>query len=522
MISLPLNERRPDEQLAELQLSQALNAAITASALDCIIVIDEAGCVVEFNPAAERTFGHRRAEVLGRPIADIIVPEHLRARHAHGFARYMATGEAHVLGRRMEIEGLRADGAIFPLELAITEVRLPDRRLFTAYLRDLTTAHAARAEIQQSRDALHQSEKMAAFGSLLAGVAHELNNPLSIVIGNALMLSDDAVGADAALVTRVGKIGTAAERCARIVRSFLSMARQRQTVLRPFALAPLVNDSVELLAYGLRAGTIAMTCDLPADLPSVTGDPDQLHQVLVNLLLNAQQALMTQPLPRSIGIAALIEAGELVLRVSDNGPGVPTAIHGRIFDPFFTTKPMGEGTGIGLAVSRGIVEAHGGTLVLAPSDVGAVFELRLRLAGEAEAPPIILPSTHATAQPAPRSALIIDDEAEVALILAEMVTGLGFACDTANGGREGQRLLEQRGYDVVICDLHMPDTDGAALFDWIGQHRPQMRSRLAFVTGDTLGQATASFLARSGRPHLEKPFMREEIRRVLAQLHDGI
>ena len=518
LTDLKQTERRFAEQVADLQLNRGLNAAITASALDCIIVIDEAGCVVEFNPAAELTFGHARAAVLGRPIADIIVPEHLRERHVQGFARYLATGEAHVLGRRMEIEGLRADGAVFPLELAITEVRLPGRRLFTAYLRDLTAAHAAQADVQRSRDALHQGEKMAAFGSLLAGVAHELNNPLSIVIGNAMMLSDDAAGFEGPLVTRVGKIAAAAERCARIVRSFLAMARQRPTVLRPVAIAPLVHVAVEMLAYGFRAGGIGVTLDLPVDLPNATGDSDQLHQVLVNLLLNAKQALLKQPLPRQISIAARVEAGEVVLRLSDNGPGVPHDIRTRIFDPFFTTKPMGEGTGIGLAVSRGIVEAHGGTLVLKPQGPGAQFDVRLPLALEVEAAPAAEPASIAALPTLPRRALIIDDEPEVASVLAQMVTSLGFACDMAEGGGDGQHLLERGDYDAILCDLHMPGIDGAALLQWIGAHKPQFRGRLAFVTGDTLGQATASFLSASGRPHLEKPFLREEIRRVLSLL----
>ena len=518
LTDLKQTERRFAEQVTELQLNRGLNAAIIASALDCVIVIDEAGCVVEFNPAAEHTFGHVRANVLGLPIADIIVPGHLRERHAQGFARYLATGEARVLGRRMEIEGLRADGTVFPLELAIAEVRLPGRRLFTAYLRDLTAAHAAQADVQRSREALHQGEKMAAFGSLLAGVAHELNNPLSIVIGNAMMLSDDAAGAEGPLVTRVGKIAAAAERCARIVRSFLAMARQRPTALRPVAIEPLVHAAVEMLAYGFRAGGIGVTLDLPADLPNATGDSDQLHQVLVNLLLNAQQALLKQPLPRQISIAARVEAGQVVLRLSDSGPGVPHDIRTRIFDPFFTTKPMGEGTGIGLAVSRGIVEAHGGTLVLVPQGPGAQFDVRLPLALEVEAVPAAEPASIAPLPTLPRRALIIDDEPEVASILAQMVTSLGFACDIAEGGADGQDLLERGGYDAILCDLHMPGTDGPALLKWIGAHKPQFRGRLAFVTGDTLGQATASFLSASGRPHLEKPFLREEIRRVLSLL----
>src|SRR5262249_3358576 len=162
------------DKLAALQASEAIGAAITASALDCIIAIDEAGVVIEFNPAAEQTFGYKRAEALGKPIGDLIVPPALRQRHADGFARYIRTGHSAILDKRIEIEGMRADGSTFPVELTITEVRLPHRRMFTAYLRDLTAAHEARAEIERQREALHQSEKLAALGSLLAGVAHEL------------------------------------------------------------------------------------------------------------------------------------------------------------------------------------------------------------------------------------------------------------------------------------------------------------------------------------------------------------
>lgn len=518
-----LTELKRDEarQVAALHMSQALNAAIIASALDCVIVIDEAGRVVEFNPAAERTFGHRRAEVLGRPMGDIIVPPHLRERHAAGFARYLATGDARLLGRRIEIEGMRADGEVFPLELALAEVRLPDQRLFTAYLRDLTPARAAAADIQRSRDAMHQTEKMAAFGSLLAGVAHELNNPLSIVVGNAMMLVEDAADMAPPLAERAGKIQTAAERCARIVRTFLSMTRQRQIALRPFAIGPLVRESLELLGYGLRTGGIAVELDIADDLPLAIGDPDQLNQVLVNLLVNAQQALAPQALPRCIAVTARAAPGELVLGVADNGPGVPPAVRDRIFEPFFTTKPMGVGTGIGLAVSRGIIEAHGGTLALAATDSGARFEVRLRLATARDGPPAP-PADAPRAAPLPGldacRALIVDDEPEVASVLAQMVRSLGLRGDTAAGGADGIRRIEAQDYDVILCDLHMADTDGAAVFAWLAGHRPHLCGRVVFITGDTLGQGTSSFLARSGRPMLEKPFVQEDIRRVLGAM----
>jgi len=529
---LKLHESEIERRLEELRRSEATKAAIIDSALDCVIVIDEESRVIGFNPMAEQTFGYRAAEAAGKRIGELIVPPHLRAQHEAGFVRYLKTGQASVLGRRVEVEAMRADGSIIPVELAITEVKTENARLFTAYLRDLTQARQAANEIDRQREALHQSEKLAALGSMLAGVAHELNNPLSIVIGHALMLgeetSDHAAATDfARIAERAGKIQAAAERCGRIVRTFLSMARQGKAQRQEVQLPALVEGAVELLAYGLRTGGIETALEIPSNLPTLVADADQLHQVLVNLIINAQQALHDTPMPRRITIGAQFDraARELAIMVADNGPGIPDAIRTRVFDPFFTTKPTGVGTGVGLAVSRGIVEAHGGKLSLLPAPRGATFEIRLPLGEGATAPTAV---TGAQAEPQPpvdrRRALVVDDEAGIAAIVSEILLRDGFSCDIAGNGREARALIERVGaprYDAVLCDLRMAEEDGPTFFRWLKQARPDLAERIAFVTGDTLGPGAGRFIAECGRPVVEKPFVPSEIRKLVAVLANG-
>jgi PAS domain S-box-containing protein len=509
--------------LTELKRGEALNAAIIASALDCIIVVDENGDVVEFNPAAERVFGIARNAALGHPIADLIVPPALRERHAAGFRRYLETGQATMLNRRIEIEAMRSDGTIFPVELALAEVRLAERRLFTAYLRDLTASRAAAAQIARQQEALAQSERLAAFGSLLAGVAHELNNPLSIVLGGALMLEEEAQeSANATLAEEAERIRLAADRCARIVRSFLAMARQQAARRQTLDVVGLIQDALQLLAYGLRSDGIAIETHIQADLPKLLGDPDQLQQVLANLITNARQAMEHTPPPRRLMITACItDAAMVKISVADNGPGVPPQVRPRIFDPFFTTKPIGVGTGIGLPASRGIAEAHGGSLALADqadTNSGACFVLRLPAAPtETVVVSAALQPPASASSRARHYALIVDDEPDLAHLLAGMLKRFDVQCDFAATGRDAQDLLRKKDYHAILCDLRMPDMDGEALFNWIKVERPWLCARTGFITGDALGRG-AGLTAQTGRPVLEKPFLPDDVHRLLAVL----
>jgi PAS domain S-box-containing protein len=517
-------DRAPVGLLGSPEEHAAVYAAVVESALDAVIVADETGVVVAMNPAAEATFGYGADEAVGRPIAELIVPGNLRDAHEAGMSRYRLTGEPHVLGRRVTLEARCKDGRIIPVELAITEVVLPGRRLFTANLRDLSAARSAAAEIERQRDALHQSEKLAALGSLLAGVAHELNNPLSIVLGQASILKDDIEAANVAadLSERVEKIEAAAQRCARVIRSFLAIARQRKAAKKAVAIAPLLDATIEFVMYGLRSAGIAVTRDYDAQVPDVYVDPDQVQQIVVNLLVNASQALEDVAGPRAVRVSAHAEPeGFVRVVVADNGPGVPADVAKRAFDPFFTTKAHGVGTGIGLSVSRGLAESQGGRLELIESKVGAAFAVRLPVAIESQAAAVA--GRKAAAAPpaaAKRRVLIVDDETEIAGLISESLRRGGYDCDTVGNGREAQALLADQAlaWHAVVCDLRMPEQDGPGLFRWIEANRPALAERVLFVTGDALGPVAGRFLADSGRPVLEKPFAPADVVLLVSSL----
>lgn len=623
------------------ELEPLLAAAIPASR-DAVIVIDEAGRVLEFNAAAQSTFGYSRDEALGRRIAELIVPEHLRAAHEQGLATYVAGGPAKVIGKRIEIEAMRRDGNLFPIELTVAEARLGQDRVFTATLSDLsvqsqqielelaqqrlelavaganlgvwsfnpctgtlelsersraiydippdapittgllrarvhpddwerisapyfhgfpeepveceyrvihrdgtqrwiyalgaaarneagvafevngihidiTERKRAEEELAKSRDALNQSEKLASLGALLAGVSHELNNPLAAIVGQAEMLEEDARGT--AFEERARRIRSAADRSARIVQTFLAMARQREPQRGLVDMNALIASALELTEYTLRTAGIAVRVIFGTNLPPVDGERDQLHQVLVNLVVNAQQAMEKgEAFEKVLTVrASLSQAGRVLVDIVDTGPGVPPEHGNRIFEPFFSTKKQGSGTGIGLSFSLGIVQAHGGLLTLEPSRSGAHFRIDLPPAQGAavivtpqeEAPPTEIPSGR-------RRVLLVEDEEDVAETLRELIEREGFEVTLAANGTEAFFALDKAEFDILFSDLRMPLLNGRELYERLCEIRPGLVANMAFVTGDTVGDSMDEFLRGCGRPILEKPFTRAGIRAVLA------
>ncbi len=416
-----------------------------------------------------------------------------------------------------EVRLRRGDGSEFWAALTSKLITFEGQPAMVAGITDLTERKRAEAEIARQREALYQSEKMSALGSLLAGIAHELNNPLSVVVLQAHLLEETT--ADANAHRRAGKIRLAADSCARIVRTFLAMARKRPPERDLVELADLVRSSLELMSYALRTTDIEVALDLDPELPPLWADASQISQVLVNLIVNAQQALSEAPRPRRLRIETRFEAAAERARLvlADNGPGVPTELRARIFEPFFTTKPVGLGTGIGLSVCNGIVRSHGGAIAVdEAAGGGAAFAVELPIAR------LGADGIRATQAPIvdldPLTILVVDDEPEFVALLGEILAAEGHRVEPAANGKEALRRLEAGSYDLILSDVRMPELDGPGFYRQLQTRWPQLLDRIAFVTGDALGPAASRFLAESGVPCLEKPFTRESVFELIARV----
>jgi len=387
------NARELEAKHRELTRSEARYRQLTEGCLDAVVVADARGHIVLFNPAAERTFGYAAAEVLGGPITALMPPDY-HAPHQEGFDHYLRTRDPRVVGRTVELHGRRKDGTDFPLELSLNAVDVAGELQFIGSIRD-------QAERQRMRAMLVQSEKLASIGLLSAGVAHEINNPLAYIANNLAVLERDlkgvlgmvaayesarqplaaaAPGALAAvdaiaeeldweyvrenLGRMIGRTREGVQRVANIVQSLRGLARTSPAKLEEVAVADLLASALELIQGRLRRGGIELAVAIPEGLPKLRCVASQIGQVLLNLLVNAVQAIEEAGRPdgNRLRVSAR-EADEFqAIEVEDNGRGIDPEHLARLFDPFFTTKPVGEGTGLGLSISHGIVTGHGGRI----------------------------------------------------------------------------------------------------------------------------------------------------------------
>jgi len=635
------------EAAASLRLreSEARARSILETALDAIVSIDADGHILEFNPAAERIFGWRRAEVIGRPMADVIIPDHHREAHQAGMDRISLTGRARVIGRRIEVEARRRDGSVFPVELSITEVPLGPGRRFTAYIRDITEQRRVQQEVAEKTRILEammesigigiqvydadgrlllanrklaelldlppqliqpgthdtdlvrwlaaqgeypdetpeeslaiytrirargawfgerrrpngrwlqirhfpmpgggfvalftdtteqknlesqllQSQKMEALGQLAGGIAHDFNNILSVIGGYATLAGGNA-DPDSALAQNLARITQGVQRASTLTRELLTFSRRKVVQARTVDLATVVRNQ-EFLLKPLLGETVALTVTLPPGPVWVSVDPDMAAQALVNLCINARDAMpgggplwiSLGPAPASPRPADLPGAGpHAMLSVRDGGTGMSEAVKARIFEPFFTTKPPGQGTGLGLAMVYGTMRQAGGAVAVETAEgAGTCFHLWF---------PCVDPPLHpgqtapAETRPAPRqrpaTILVAEDEPDLLALCYDVLEEEGFQVVMAGDGREAlDRFQAMNGaVDLLLTDLVMPEIGGAELARTLRGRCPSLK--VLFMTGyPSRGQYAAADLPADATI-LYKPIDLAMLKQAVAQ-----
>ena len=373
------------------------------------------------------------------------------------------------------------------------------------------------ATLQTTRAQLTQSEKLSAIGEFVAGVAHELNNPLTTVIGFAELLQRAKV--DERHRRQLEMVECEARRCGRIVKSLLSFARRHKPERKPTALNDVIHAAIEILAYQLRTSNVEIRLQLAPELPLVVADPHQIQQVIVNIVNNARQAIDELERGGWIAIRTAVAADLVRITIQDNGPGIAPENVGKIFDPFFTTKEVGRGTGLGLSLCYGIVKEHGGTIsVQSTLGDGSTFSIELPMATpEGTASPLtaaqsILPE--ATGQG--KRVLVVDDEGPIVELIRQVLMEAGYEVDTAADGRVALEQAAATHYDLILCDWKMPGLTGREVYERLAATNPQAAANFIFITGDVINERTQAFLRQHDKQCLAKPFSLQDFRRAVA------
>jgi signal transduction histidine kinase/CheY-like chemotaxis protein len=504
----------PEEAAVDVNRSDAF-ARFFESAHEGVYIgiLGPGGSVTEAaNPHLKLTFGHppETADALVTPFdPDRFVDPQARDVFLDRLGT-AGTVTAYLLRLR------KADGAAIWLEVTANGEVLESGRLrIEAIVRDVSERKKLDDQARDLYQQLLQAEKMAALGQTISGVAHELNNPLATILSWSERLAQKSGdGPDRrGLEIILGE----AERAARIVRNLLTFARKRQSTRAMVDLNQVVRETLALRAYEQRVANVSVIPALAAGLPQVFADGHQVKQVLLNLLINAEQAMISA---HGRGILVVrtwydAERDAIVLEVNDDGPGIREEVQGRIFDPFFTTKSVGKGTGLGLTVAYAIVQEHGGRIwLLSSQGGGASFFVEMPVSGASVGP-----------RPPPQAALsleaikgarvlVVEDEPALAVAVAEALTDAGCVVDQAGDGEEGLGRVMAEPYDLVVCDLKMPRMDGTEFYRAMAAATPALARRVIFVTGDVAGTEAERFLEETGCRWLSKPFRLGELLRA--------
>jgi len=518
-----LSERKQAEQALRDTASRL--RAVVDTAVDGVILIDDAGTVLMYNPACERLFGHRADEVIGRNVR-MLMPAPYADEHDGYLENYKRTGEARIIGIGREVLGLRKDGSTFPMDLSVGKAEQDGAPIYVGVLHDLT-------DRKRTEEQLVQAQKMEAVGQLSGGIAHDFNNLLTVIVGNAELLSD-SLKARPDLKRLADAVAFAGDRGAELTRRLLAFSRRQVLVPIEVDCNALVRGMHDLLRRAMRED-IEMRMLLDSDLWPAFADSAQLESAILNLALNAQDAMpdggclaiATTNLPLGDDYQDIhpeVAAGNyVVISVTDNGSGMSAEVRERVFEPFFTTKEVGKGSGLGLSMVYGLVkQLNGHVAIYSEPGLGTTIRLYLPIAGAVPAPEL---ETEATlrANPIPggrESVLVVEDDPFVRTYAVSCLQQLGYRVTPATDGRDAlARLAGMPEIDLLFTDIVMPGgISGWELMDRVRELRPGIR--VLVTSGYALESLSAHGRLTPDAVFLNKPYRRIDLAHKLREALD--
>jgi PAS domain S-box-containing protein len=481
--------------------------------------VDLAGNYTFFNDALCRKLGYSREEMKRITYKVYTVPEDIKI----VFQAYNQVYRTGTPIKWFPSEQIRKDRARVFAETSVFPLRNKEGKIigFRGVSRDITERKKAEEEKKQMEQKAQFASRLASVGELASGVAHEINNPLTGVIGYAhLLLARKDLSRDVRRDLEI--INEGAQRVAGIVKKLLAFARQTKPEQRYVNINELIRNTLDLRAYELSASNIKVALQLTRDLPVTIADPGQLQQVFLNLIINAETEMKITHDKGRLSIKT--EKINNILRITfkDTGPGIARENLETIFDPFFTTREVGQGTGLGLSVCHGIVTEHNGK-IWAESEPGkgATFIIELPLVteeGQFEPPEPVI-------EEAPRVAkariLVVDDEPVIRQFVSQVLGEQGHTVETVDNAASALKMVKSKRYRLILLDIKMPGMSGVELYKQFQKIAPSLTKRVVFITGDVMGKRTMAFLDKTKTPYMMKPFdareLKKQMNRILAR-----
>ncbi len=502
-VARDVTERRRMEEA--LRRSEERFRTVLDEMEDSYFELDIAGDFTFVNDAMCRVTGYSSEELLGNNYRMLVAQEDWKK-------VFKVFNEVYRTGRPQKgvIFGMvRKDGSTGFGELVALPLRNEKGEVvgFRGVGRDITERMQAEEERRELERRAHLAARLASVGEMASGIAHEINNPLTGVMGYAqLLLARKDVPEDMRAALEV--INESAQRVASILRRLLTFARQYRPERRLVNINEVIEAVLRLRAYHLETSNITVTTRLAPNLPATVADPGQLQQVFLNIIINAETAV--KRVPRKGRLVVKTEALDSVIRISfkDNGPGIAPEHLERIFEPFFTTAEVGAGTGLGLSICHGIITEHKGRIwAESQPGKGATFFIELPVETALAAEEKVTPAkARARLRLGKARILVVDDEAVVRDFVSEVLRAEGCDVDTAGGAEEALEKVRSGRYQLLLLDIKMPGTSGVELYRRLRRLVPSLTKRTLFITGDVMGESTREFLTRTGAPYLVKPF----------------